>query len=440
MKYFRRVDVVGPIDGDSPPWGDPGRSATEAGYLVEEYQLEGTTVAYDAAPGTRLEADGRWLVAVVAEGRYRTRLLVVRPAHQDEFNGTVLLNWQNVSAGAEPGAPRRGELYRGYAWVGVSAQEVGLYGLPFRTQRVMAGRNRPLLEQDPQRYGELHHPGDQGSFEIFSQAARAVGPQRSVAIDPLGGLEVKRIVATGASQSAMRLAAYINAVQERDHAVDGFVLSLWEGRAPALHDGPVNFGGMRTTIRSDVTAPVLIVNSEFEALGVHSAGAIETSHIRVWEVAGTPHAPTKDRGPEGSGWRPNPLSIGPVHEAALRRAHLWLATGAPAPSQPRIAIYDGSPPAIHRDDLGNAVGGIRLPEVHAPTAEYRGMSFGTGRPPMFGASRRFPERVIRALYPTKAAFLDRWMEAVDTLLSKGVILEEDAPDMRARGETTSHLL
>ena len=76
---------------------------------------------------------------MVGEARYRTRILVVRPGDPARFNGTVLLNWQNVSAGIEGGAPAGRDL-RGYAWVGVSAQEVGLYGFPAgmdRTDRVV---------------------------------------------------------------------------------------------------------------------------------------------------------------------------------------------------------------------------------------------------------------------------------------------------------------
>jgi hypothetical protein len=234
----------------------------------------------------------------------------------------------------------------------------------------------------------------------------------------------------------MRLVAYINAVHQRDEAVDGFILSLWEGRAPALGDGSVSFGGLRTTIRTDVAVPVVVVNSEFETLGLHTVGTADTTAIRVWEVAGTPHGTARRpaAGDGGAGWSANPLSIGPVQESAIRHAHRWVADGGPAPVQPRIEIVGGSPATIRRDDLGNAVGGIRLPELEAPIAEYRGLSFGTGRAPLFGASRPFSDDVLRRLYPTSEAFLDGWHRAVDRLLASGAILAEDALQMMARGE------
>jgi Alpha/beta hydrolase domain len=430
-------EVRGPIRGMRPPWGDPGPAAVTAGYVVEEYQLEGHTVAYRAETGTTLGSDGQWKAAIAGEAGYCTRVLVVRPRDPARFNGTVLLNWLNVSGGAESGAPRSGETYRGYAWVRVSAQEVGIYGLVAGMARHAGGGPRALslIDHDAERYGELYHPGDEGSFDIFSQAARAVGPNRSSPVDPMGGLEVRRVLATGASQSAMRLVAYINAVHPLDNAIDGFVLSLWEGRAPALSDGPVSFGGLRTTIRGDVAGPVLVVNSEFEALGLHAAGISDRETVRVWEVAGAPHAVARNRGEvdAGRGWVTNRLSIDPVHESAIRHAHHWVAEGVAAPAQARIEIGAGGRATVSRDRFGNALGGIRLPELAVPTAEYRGMAFGAGRAPLFGASRPFDDDVLRSLYPTRAEFLTRWGQAVDNLLDSGAILVEDAPATIARG-------
>ena len=375
----RVATVLGPIDGARPPWGDPGPAAAAAGYLVEEYQLEGKTVAYRPEAGTRLGPDGRWQAVIDGEAGYRTRILVVRPQDPIHFNGTVLLNWQNVSGGAEPGAPRGGETYRGYAWVGVSAQEIGLYGFPAGMGRRTGGSgwNLPLVDHDPSRYGELYHPGDQGSFDIFSQAAQAVGPRRDGVVDPLGGLPVRRVLATGGSQSAMRLVAYINAVQPLSEAVDGFLLSVWEGRAPALQDGPVSYGGLRTTVRDDVVVPVMIVNSEFEVLGTHAAGVASSKMVRVWEVAGAPHGVARSRGEAGArpgeetGWIRNSLSIAPVYDSAIRHAHRWLVDGTapPAPSRIEIVTGDrasGQRSSVHRDTLGNSVGGSVYPSWRSP--------------------------------------------------------------------------
>jgi hypothetical protein len=92
----------------------------------------------------------------------------------------------------------------------------------------------------------------------------------------------------------------------------------------------------------------------------------------------------------------------------------------------------GPPPEVRRDPWGNAIGGIRLPEMQAPTAEYRGMSFHTGRAPLFGASRPFSAEVLGALYPSREAYAARWYEAVDRLVNSGAVRPEDAAAMKIR--------
>jgi hypothetical protein len=250
--------VIGPITGARPPWGAPNIDLAARGYVVEEYQLEGSLVGYQLTAGTEATVDGRWTTEEFGSAPYRTRILVVRPADPARFNGTVVVGWQNVSAGVESSGPSGGELYDGYAWVGVSAQEVGIYGFPMGMERYGSRSRLPLVEHDPERYASLQHPGDQGSFDIFTQAGRAVGPARAatvdpLAVDPLGGLDVRRVIAMGGSQSAMRLVAYLNAVHPSARVFDGFLLSVWEGRAPRPEEGLMPMGVRTKT----VTLPVI---------------------------------------------------------------------------------------------------------------------------------------------------------------------------------------
>ena len=424
--------VIGPIAGSRPPWGAPSVDVAARGYVVEEYQLEGSVVGYRIAPGTKATTDGRWAVEEFADATYRTRILVVRPVRAP-FNGTVVVSWQNVSAGYEIGSPSGEEIFDGYAWVGVSAQEVGLYGFPVGLERFANHRALPLVEHDPERYGSLFHPGDPASFDIFTQAGRVVGPERPVDVDPMGGLDVRRVVAAGGSQSAMRLVTYLNAVHPFTRVFDGFLLSVWEGRAPRPEEGLLPMG-VRTSIRTDTPTPVLVVNSEFEAPYLATIPVVDDDHLRVWEVAGTPHGVARTRGqhPDARGRVANDLAYEPVREAALRAVHRWLADGTPAPSQPRIVVDPGPPATIRRDAHGNAVGGIRLPEIEAPTRAYYGMAHGTGRAPLFGAARPFTDDELRRLYPSRASYVARWRDAVDALVQTGALRPEDAPATKER--------
>src|SRR5205823_882901 len=61
---------------------------------------------------------------------YTTRAVVRRPIDPKKFNGTVIVEWLNVSGGVDAGPDwtlTHNELIRdGFAWIGVSAQAVGL--------------------------------------------------------------------------------------------------------------------------------------------------------------------------------------------------------------------------------------------------------------------------------------------------------------------------
>ena len=179
------------------------------GYVEQEYFASGTAATFKA---TSMPTDGRWSITPTTTASYKTRILVRRPEDPARFNGVVVVEWLNVSAGES--APDweylSPTLMRdGYAYVGVSAQALGVSG---GTSLLGEAAGSGLVGAEPARYGTLHHPGDQGSFDIFAAAAAAVGTGRSGAVDPLGGLDVRRVIATGASQSAMRLATYLNAV------------------------------------------------------------------------------------------------------------------------------------------------------------------------------------------------------------------------------------
>jgi hypothetical protein len=129
VTHVRTPQVTGPIEGEKPPWGAPTVDVDALGYVVEELFIGGTTVAFDLVDGTDYTEDGKWSAEPGPTAPYVTRLLVVRPRDAEVFNGTVVLNWQNVSAGYEYGALGEGdEVFNGYAWVGVSAQEVGVCG------------------------------------------------------------------------------------------------------------------------------------------------------------------------------------------------------------------------------------------------------------------------------------------------------------------------
>ena len=82
--------------------------------MLEEFLLDGVASCYEPVPDTVAGRDGRWPV----QPGYRTWMHVVRPEDPARFNGVVVVDWLNVTAGFDLGAASRHELRAGYAWVG----------------------------------------------------------------------------------------------------------------------------------------------------------------------------------------------------------------------------------------------------------------------------------------------------------------------------------
>jgi hypothetical protein len=126
---------------------------------------------------------------------------------------------------------------------------------------------------------------------------------------------------------------------------------------------------------------------------------------------------------------PNTLSFAPVAEAALHHMQRWISGGPAPPPQARIE-FAGDPPAIVRDEHGNAVGGIRLPHVAAATGSHRGAS-PEGVPDLTGSSTPFPLETLRELYPDHDAYVARFEAAVLYGLDQGFLMPRDAKRLRA---------
>lgn len=457
--------LSGPIAGGDRGWpfGSPLAETVAAhGYVLEEFFLEGVAQSYEHVPGSAAGRDGLWQTRPAETAPYKTRMVVVRPAAAARFNGVVLVNWQNVTAGVDLGTPPA-EAYRGYAWVGVSTQKIAVDGIPAAEgpHAYVLGSTKGLAAWDPPRYGSLHHPGDAFSYDIFTQAARLLRSGRPAgAVDPLGGLVPEVVLALGASQSATRLASYVNAVHAHARVFDGFLPSVHWGVCPPLVEAPMieGFtleGGLFTAscrIRDDLGTPVLALNTECEALHNYPVRQPDTATFRHWEIAGAAHvscedAPAMDAlfARDGVPRMPaapdrNAAQWGYVLSAAIRALAAWVRTKTPPPVQPRMAIAPGNPGVVQRDELGNARGGVRLPELEAPTAVHLGQNQRGPLEALSGETRPFAAAQLAALYPSPAAYRERWDAAVDHLLASGALLPEDAAAVHARGQAIAKAL
>ena len=437
--------VSGPITGGEKGWpfGCPVADLAQDGYVVEEFFLDGEATRYRPVAGMEFGREGRWQAEPAGTDHFRTRLLVYRPADTEHFNGTVIVSWNNVTAGYELFAGDTREIIGGgYAFVGVTTQRVGVHGLPPTPQG--------LADWDPGRYGSLSITSDDYSYDIFTQAARAVRPDRDRTVDPLGGLDVRTVIAMGASQSAGRLGTYVNAIQPLSRAFDGFILTIYFGTGTPLEVGDtvVNINDPQrpparvalrgsNLLRDDLDVPVMVVNSELEASACYAVRQPDTDRFRYWEAAGTSHvsaqslAARADKYEREFGVRPpavdgrNEVPMIPVFDAAIHHMHGWANGGPPPPPQPLIT-FEGEPPEVVRDDLGLAKGGIRLPQVEVPLARHSAIPLGPDvYSYLYGSTVAFSPETVESLYPDEAGYLARFEEATRAAEKAGVILPAD---------------
>ncbi|MGE3075745.1 MAG: alpha/beta hydrolase domain-containing protein [Dehalococcoidia bacterium] len=440
-----RATVSGPITGGKMGW--PFASTlldiSKYGYVEAEYNLEGTATSYKLAPGAELTRDGHWQAVPSGQWPFRTRMLIYRPADPAKFNGTAVVVWNNVTAGYDLFGAESLEIFEGgYAYVCLTTQKVGIEGLP--------PVHQGLANWDPERYGSLSIPSDDYSYDVFTQGALAVGPNRSrEGVDPMGGLEVRRVIGQGASQSAGRIATYVNAIQPLTRAFDGFILSIYFGSGTPLEVGDVVVNinaapnarprGLRGTnlLRDDLGVPIFVVNSELEAIACYDVRQPDTDTFRYWESAGTCHQSiqvSRERrakherdqlklAPLAEGINAIPMS--PLYDAAFHHMHRWLVDGTPPPVQPK-AEFAGTPPEVVRDEHGIAKGGIRLPQVEAPLAQNSSIPLKEDIYAYLGGScHPFTREKVHALYGDKATFLAKFRSAADRAVAAGVLLPRD---------------
>jgi hypothetical protein len=317
-------------------------------------------------------------------------MLVRLPRRPEDFSGSVLVEWLNVTGQSdlETAWPVEAKwlMRHGVGYVGVSAQFAGVCCGP-----------TTLVGWDPQRYGSLSvPPGDAFSHDIYSQAIRALrAPQGTV--DPLGGLGLEHVIATGASQSALYLTNFINGGYNRGQ-IDLYVIT--RGGGPF----------------EDFSTPIFHLNEENAP-----AEQPDSDRYVAWEEAGAAHAPVawwgyitreqdRDLGSPNAATALNAAcavnrgSVDFSSRALSRWTMRYLEDGTMPPSAPRIE-RDASG-NIARDEEGLAKGGLRHPFVEVP------VSYNSSEGcPLYGSYEGWSSEKITGLYPTHhdyVAELRRW--------------------------------
>ena len=458
--------------------GPPGFDLATVGYREVELLVSGEARSYTS--DRPLTPDGRWDVRPADSAPFTTRVVVRRPVDASRFDGTVVVEWLNVSGGLDASPDwtylHVGLVRSGSVWIGVSAQVVGIDGLhPDDPGSFMA-----LKVADPERYGSLSHPGDDFSYDIYRQVGALVRDRADRLLD---GLVPERVLAIGESQSAFRLSTYMNAVAPTSTAYDGFFV-----HSRAAIGAPLRLGrrvnGLSTDhlplpevgapdptlVRTDLEVPVLVISAETDLVGEHlgyaRARQPDSPTFCSWEVAGTAHGDAYQLGigdtDDGSGAADaalfaamsdppssvyygvitcaSPINAGPqtyVLRAALHALDRWVRTGEPPPSMPRLELDDAGT-GVRLDPSGNALGGVRTPQIDVPIAALSGLGQdGDSFCRLFGTTAPFDPAELTLRHGDHDGFVAAWSAATDAAVAAGVVLPADGEHLkRAAAEST----
>src|SRR6201998_4847343 len=462
-RYDSRVSItVTPVPG-KPALLLGAFDIAGLGYVAEEFFISGPASSYSSLAA--LGPDGRWSAEASDSAEFTTRMVALTPVDPARFNGTVLVEWLNVSGGIDAPAvwmmAHREITRAGYAYVAVSAQKGGVDG-----GANLIGIDMSLKSQDPKRYASLRHPGDAFSYDIFSQTGDLVRNAEDNSV--LGDLRVRHVIAIGESQSAMFLTTYINAVDPLARVYDGFLVHSRFGPAAPLDEVSIfddeQPAGVPDAVafRTDLRVPLVTIITETDLFGpvrhgYYFARQPDNQWLRVWEIPGAAHADnyTIQVAPIDSGSAPfddivaayaptnmlmgqqlgHYINFAPQHhyvaQAALAALNNWVRTGEPAPTAPPIQVREIDQPEPILDSNGLARGGVRTPWVDVPIARTSGVGADEGiMAAIFGSGEPFDAATLHRLYPGGAtAYLERFTTALDAAIQSGFIVAADRTEI-----------
>jgi Alpha/beta hydrolase domain len=463
-------------------------------YVEEEYFVSGTCGVYGPGGSVPTGADQASPIVFAAQLRplaklmrsgvpYTTRAIVLRPRDFARFSGRVHLI-PNHNLAAETRTDKF-ILRGGDVWIGLEVNSGTRFGLEERP----SGGIAHLRQYDAERYGGLSIPaglptdwpgllpGRLGeAYKTLDLGGRQAAPEkrnifrqeisRSYAqapdimtdvaallrsggpTSPLAGHKVRRIFTSGSSGQSTILTPYVD----------------YHHEAARLRYGHVPFDGYMIRVgvwpATRPTGSVLVqVQSEAEAMKPMPPGELERlantddPMFRFYEIPGVGHgltsrAPSPEGGigqlvPEGvigisqtagetEFQRYDKIAL-PVQWAMWANMDEWLEKGVPMPRTEPCKRDPDAPDGLARDQFGNVIGGLRLPWMDVPDAQYIGIIQENN--PLEGGMKPFSEARMKELYGSREAYLAKLDEKLQQMVRERLILAEDIPLMRLRGDT-----
>jgi hypothetical protein len=465
------VSMVPAPEGQGEMFSPPIRLVAdlEQDYAVEEYLVSGqaTVYTYNWDPNDPNTPPVRGdIVPVDPNVPYTTRIIIHRPSDPNVFNGTVVIEWWNSSAGFDtaPSWDASAEYFarKGIVYLGVTNSTTSLEFLTGGCS--LFGMLPPTCGT---RYETLSMPENGQAFEMVSQIAnllKSSSPENPLHPD----YPVERIFHVGQSQQGGSMVTYASAFHFPGINDGYFIQAAGRARrinyrtscndpnAPPYPECTPRLEGEDRLVRTDLPVPVYRAHTETDMAGVLTGDSrqIDTDTFRYYEMTGTAHSTVHKDIEVIPGlydledmcrYSLNTLADGPIFGSFLYNAmwenmELQVRDGTPPPSGVLIEteVDPNGLLVTKRDAFGNAQGGIRLPQMDVPIASYSPNNEADPNLPAFlqyvgnlacrlsGSVEPFDAGTLDGLYPKMEDYLVPIEASSQALIDARFLLPEDA--------------
>jgi hypothetical protein len=434
-------------------------------YVEEEFLVSGKATVYNYTSDPPVRGD---ITPVDPNVPYTTRISIRRPVDSNDFNGTVVIEWWNSTAGFDtaPAWDLSFEYFgrKGIVYVGVTNSTTSLEFLT-----AGCGLFGILPPTCGTRYAALEMPENGQAFEMVSQIANLL--KSSSPENPLpAGFNVERLFHVGQSQQGGSMVTYASAFHFSVN--DGYFIqaagtarpinfgpSCEDPNSPSFPDCTPRLAGAARLVDPNLPVPVYRAQTETDMERVLSGDTrqTDTDTFRYYEMAGTAHT-TVHKGVEvlpAGLLSPDPLFLeetcrlpqnttgdGPIFGSFLYNAmwenmELQVRLGT---APPQGDLIETDPNGILRDTHGNAQGGIRLPQLDFPKATYGPTNEVDPNLPLpsfllelldlacrlSATAIPFDQATLDTLYPDWTAYVSGFNGHIDDLVAARFLLPEDA--------------
>lgn len=469
-----------PDTGTSHPFGGARYQVkpmdlSQYGYAEEEYLLSGNAKIYTWPEGQKYAGVER------ENAPYTTRFIIRKPADPKKFSGNVIIEMFNWARGYDRPIALWGNSHQyimreGDAWVGVS---------------IRANVLDNLKKFDPERYGKLsyenpvepEHRNDRPqsntyhddytdpncenglTWEMYSQLGMLM--KENTPRSPMYGYDVKAVIGTGAT--AGDLATYVAAIDPVSCMPDG--KPIYDGYLIFMTGAPGNVNQYEEKLhhldercKFYAKVPLMRVYTCRDMLGggMHPDWAYmqrrndsdeEGNYYRSYEVAGTglmlkytyflepSHEDVEKMGLKivngrtAQAWSEEDLATFEfptryVLNAALDNLKKWIGAGTPPPSCEPYET-EGVYPAtqLKKDELGNVMGGLRLPYLEVPAYHFK--TDATAYP--------LEKEILDKLYTGHDDYVAKVKQSVEKCLKERLLVAADAQAIVEEAENISFI-